>query len=243
MRMRLDKFLANASIGTRSEVKKMIRMGQITVDGETVKRPEYQVDEEHIVALDGVNIQYSEYEYYMLNKPAGVVSATVDDCTTVVELIKETNHKDLFPVGRLDKDTEGLLVITNDGKLAHDLLSPGKHVSKTYFVRVDGFVSEDDVKLFGEGVDIGDDKLTKPASLKDIRHIQDKNAQLTELLITITEGRYHQIKRMFAKIKKPVLYLKRIEMGELKLDEKLGLGEYRLLSSDELNCLKGQDQC
>lgn len=243
MPMRLDKFLANAGIGTRSEVKKMIRSGRITVDGEMVKRPEYQTDETYTVALDGGDIQYSKFEYYMLNKPAGVVSATVDECTTVVELIKETKHRDLFPVGRLDKDTEGLLIITNDGKLAHDLLSPGKHVSKTYFVRVDGFVNEDDVRLFGEGVDIGDDKLTKPAVIKNIRHIQDKDTQMTELLITITEGRYHQIKRMFAKIKKPVLYLKRIAMGELKLDEKLGLGEYRLLSSDELNCLKGQDQC
>lgn len=140
--MRLDKFLANASVGTRSEVKKIIRSGRITINGDVVKRPENAVTADDQIALDDRIISYQEYEYYMLNKPAGVVSATVDPVfTTVIDLIKETNHKDLFPVGRLDKDTEGLLLITNDGSFAHNLVSPAKHVPKTYFVRVDGIVN------------------------------------------------------------------------------------------------------
>ena len=146
--MRLDKFLANASVGTRSEVKKIIRSGRITINGDVVKRPENAVTADDQIALDDRIISYREYEYYMLNKPAGVVSATVDPVfTTVIDLIKETNHKDLFPVGRLDKDTEGLLLITNDGSFAHNLVSPAKHVPKTYFVRVDGIVNDQDAAV------------------------------------------------------------------------------------------------
>ena len=202
--MRLDKFLANASVGTRSEVKKIIRSGRITINGDVVKRPENAVTADDQIALDDRIISYREYEYYMLNKPAGVVSATVDPVfTTVIDLIKETNHKDLFPVGRLDKDTEGLLLITNDGSFAHN----------------------------------GDKQLTKPAVLSDIKPVLLKETRQTELLITITEGRYHQIKRMFQSIQKPVLYLKRIKMGALELDRTLGLGEYRSLSVQELESL------
>ena len=236
--MRLDKFLANASVGTRSEVKKIIRSGRITINGDVVKRPENAVTADDQIALDDRIISYREYEYYMLNKPAGVVSATVDPVfTTVIDLIKETNHKDLFPVGRLDKDTEGLLLITNDGSFAHNLVSPAKHVPKTYFVRVDGIVNDQDAAVLKKGVDIGDKQLTKPAVLSDIKPVLLKETRQTELLITITEGRYHQIKRMFQSIQKPVLYLKRIKMGALELDRTLGLGEYRLLSVQELESL------
>lgn len=235
--MRLDKFLANASVGTRSEVKKIIRSGRITINGEVVKRPDNAVTADDQIALDAQVIRYQEYEYYMLNKPAGAVSATVDPAfPTVIDLIKDTNHKDLFPVGRLDKDTEGLLLITNDGAFAHNLVSPAKHVPKTYFVRVDGIVDNQDIALFEKGVDIGDKQPTKPAILSDIK--SSKETGQSELLITITEGRYHQIKRMFQAIQKPVLYLKRIKMGALELDRSLGLGEYRQLSVKELESLK-----
>lgn len=237
--MRLDKYLANAGVGTRSEVKKIIRSGRIAVNSEVVKRPERTVMPQDQIVLDDRLISYQEYEYYMLNKPAGVVSATVDPkFTTVIDLIQDTNHKDLFPVGRLDKDTEGLLLITNDGAFAHNLVSPAKHVPKTYFVRVDGIVNDQDIALFQNGVDIGDEQITKPAILSDIKMVLPKETGQSELLITITEGRYHQIKRMFQKIQKPVLYLKRIKMGNLELDKTLSLGEYRQLSSQELESLK-----
>lgn len=235
--MRLDKFLANTGFGTRSEVKKKIRSGQVIVNGEVIKRPECSVKKEDSIICGEDEVRYTEFVYYMLNKPAGVVSATTDrDCMTVVELIKETNHKGLFPVGRLDKDTEGLLLITNDGKLAHDLLSPARHVPKIYFVRVEGLVSMEDIQLLENGVDIGDEKPTKPAKISDVNH-RNENAQ-TELLITITEGRYHQVKRMFQKIQKPVVYLKRIQIGALKLDDTLDYGDYRPLSSDEVQGLR-----
>ena len=233
--MRLDKFLANASVGTRSEVKKIIRSGRITINGDVVKRPENAVTADDQIALDDRIISYREYEYYMLNKPAGVVSATVDPVfTTVIDLIKETNHKDLFPVGRLDKDTEGLLLITNDGSFAHNLVSPAKHVPKTYFVRVDGIVNDQDAAVLKKGVDIGDKQLTKPAVLSDIKPVLPKETRQTELLITITEGRYHQIKRMFAAAGNGVIELKRTQMGRLTLDPSLKEGECRLLDAHEV---------
>ena len=167
MKLRLDKYLADMGIGTRTEVKKAITKGRVRVNEETVKRPEIKIDtEKDHVFYQGQMVAYAEYEYYMLNKPAGVVSATEDkNDSTVLDLIDEKQRKDLFPVGRLDKDTEGPLLITNDGELAHQLLSPKKHVDKVYFARIDGKVTEEDVRRFAEGIEIGEEKPTLPAHL------------------------------------------------------------------------------
>lgn len=265
MAMRLDKYLAQAGMGTRSEVKKMIRFGRVFLNGVAAGKPEEKVFEDSEVVVDGNVILWSEYEYFMLNKPAGAVSATQDSVDkTVVDLITCPHSKDLFPVGRLDKDTEGLLLLTNDGALAHELLSPRKHVEKTYFVRVAGCVSEQDKAVLENGMDIGDEKPTKPAKLQNIsyfcgdRLIQqagaqalsvemiEKDSQLSSVLaqtcleITITEGRYHQIKRMFEKVGKPVQYLKRLSMGSLVLDDSLAVGEFRELTKEEVEKLRGE---
>lgn len=240
--MRLDKFLANAKVGTRSEVKKYITAGRVLLNGELAGRPERKVQDGDEVLFDGEIVTCSKYEYYMLNKPAGVVSATEDAyCTTVVDLIKEPHKKDIFPVGRLDKDTEGLLLLTNDGELAHRLLSPRKHIPKTYYVRVEGILTKEDCAVLESGVDIGDDKPTKPAKLNNRNDCKDGvvgESDTTTVELTITEGRYHQVKRMFAKVGKPVCYLKRIAMGNLKLDESLALGEYRRLTQEEIEQLQ-----
>ncbi len=182
--------------------------------------------------IGGRNISYVSYEYYMLNKPGGVVSATEDRRdTTVIDLIKDKKRKDLFPVGRLDKDTEGLLLITNDGDLAHRLLAPKKHVDKVYYAKIDGMVTEEDVKRFAEGIDIGADEeeMTRPAKL-DIM----KSGEESEIRLTIHEGKFHQVKRMFHAVNKEVTYLKRERMGTLCLDENLKPGEYRLLTEEEI---------
>lgn len=235
--IRLDKLLAEANIGSRSQVKNFIRKGRVTVAGETVKNPDLKVPEDVIVTFDGNQIRHQKFYYYMLHKPAGVVSATEDNRDqTVLDLLKPLPAKDLFPVGRLDKDTEGLLLITNDGQLSHQLLSPRKHVNKVYFAKVTGIVTEADIKAFKEGLDIGDENITKPAILSIRNIVEEENC--TEVLITIYEGRFHQIKRMFQAAEKTVIYLKRLSMGSLKLDETLALGEYRELTEDELNSLK-----
>lgn len=228
--MRLDKFLADMGAGTRSELKKMIRAKRVTVDGEVIRDPGFSVDETSEVLLDGKPVVYEGFVCYMLNKPAGVISATKDPSQqTVLDLIREQHRTDLFPVGRLDKDTEGLLLITNDGKLAHRLLSPKKHVEKTYFARVEGVVTEADVKVFEEGMEIGEDFTALPAELK----ILSSGAQ-SEVLVTICEGKYHQIKRMFHAVGKEVVYLKRLLMGDLSLDPALLPGEYRRLTEEEI---------
>ena len=231
--MRLDKYLAEMGVGTRQEVKKQIRQGKVTVNGTVVKAADTKIDETcDEVTIGGHNISYVSYEYYMLNKPAGVVSATEDRRdTTVIDLIKEKKRKDLFPVGRLDKDTEGLLLITNDGDLAHRLLAPKKHVDKVYYAKIDGMVTEEDVKRFAEGIDIGaeEEEMTRPAKL-DIM----KSAEESEIRLTIHEGKFHQVKRMFLAVGKEVTYLKRERMGTLCLDENLKPGEYRLLTEEEI---------
>ena len=182
----------------------------------------------------GQMVAYAEYEYYMLNKPAGVVSATEDKKdSTVLDLIDEKQRKDLFPVGRLDKDTEGLLLITNDGELAHQLLSPKKHVDKVYFARIDGKVTEEDRRRFAEGLEIGEEKLTLPAYLEIL-----KSEEISEIRLTIREGKFHQVKRMFHAVGKEVIYLKRLQMGSLVLDPRLALGEYRELTGQELEALR-----
>lgn len=231
--MRLDKYLAEMGVGTRQEVKKQIRQGKAAVNGTVVKAADTKIDEtSDEVTISGRNISYVSYEYYMLNKPAGVVSATEDRRdTTVIDLIKEKKRKDLFPVGRLDKDTEGLLLITNDGDLAHRLLAPKKHVDKVYYAKIDGMVTEEDVKRFAEGIDIGaeEEEMTRPAKLDIMR-----SAEESEIRLTIHEGKFHQVKRMFLAVGKEVTYLKRERMGTLCLDENLKPGEYRLLTEEEI---------
>lgn len=231
--MRLDKYLAEMGVGTRQEVKKQIRQGKVAVNGIVVKAADTKIDENgDEVMVDGRNISYVSYEYYMLNKPAGVISATEDrKDTTVIDLIRDKKRKDLFPVGRLDKDTEGLLLITNDGDLAHRLLAPKKHVDKVYYAKIDSAVTEEDVKKFAEGIDIGTDEkeMTRPAKLEII-----KNGEESEIRLTIHEGKFHQVKRMFLAVGKEVTYLKRERMGTLCLDENLKPGEYRLLTEEEI---------
>lgn len=235
--MRLDKYLAQMSVGSRSEVKQMIRKGQVCINGQTAKKPESKVElAGDVITVNGTEISYAEEEYIMLHKPAGVVSATKDDREkTVIDLIGGKKRKDLFPVGRLDKDTEGLLLLTSDGVLAHKLLAPKKHVDKTYYARIQGNVTEEDVQAFKEGLDIGEEKLTMPARLE----ILDAD-KISEILVTIQEGKFHQVKRMFEAVDKKVIYLKRLSMGTLLLDEGLKPGEYRKLTKDEIESLKGE---
>lgn len=232
--MRLDKYLAEMGIGTRQEVKKQIRQGSVSVNGTIVKAADTKIDEtrDEILA-DGRLVSYVSYEYYMLNKPAGVISATEDrKDTTVLDLIKEKKRKDLFPVGRLDKDTEGLLLITNDGDLAHRLLAPKKHVDKVYYAKIRGKVTEEDIKQFENGLNIGtEDKpeMTRPAGLEIL-----ESAEESQIRLTIHEGKFHQVKRMFLAVGKEVTYLKRERMGTLCLDKNLKPGEYRLLTKEEI---------
>lgn len=229
--MRLDKFLCDNNIGTRSQVKEYIKKGQVTVNGQTAKKPEMKVDEEtDSVAFQGKELHYRKYVYYMLNKPEGVVSATNDNTApTVVSLLPVPEQQSLFPVGRLDKDTTGLLLLTNDGALAHDLLSPKKHVDKTYLVTPGKPLSAEDIHRLEEGLDIGDDQPTAPAK-----------AELTgngDLLLTIHEGRFHQVKRMLQAIDNQVLTLERVSFGPLSLDPSLPRGAYRTLTEEELAAL------
>lgn len=238
MKMRLDKYLADMDCGTRAQVKKIISSGQVSVNGSPVKKPETKIDTEtDEVLCQGRKVAYAEYEYYMLNKPAGVISAATDRREkTVVDLIVDRQRKDLFPAGRLDKDTEGLLLITNDGELSHRLLSPRHHVDKVYFAKVDGCVTEEDVRHFSEGVDIGDDKPTLPAELRILC-----SGEVSEIELTIREGRFHQVKRMFQAVGKEVVYLKRLKMGGLKLDPSLAPGQFRKLTEEEIGALRNAD--
>ena len=252
--VRLDKFLADAGKGTRSEVKKFIQKGQVQVNGIPVKKPELKVDpEKDSVILSGETVGAApEFVYYLLNKPAGCVSATEDrNDRTVMEYVP-SDRKGLFPVGRLDKDTEGLLLITDDGMLAHELLAPGKHVDKTYFVRVEGRLTVENIRKLENGVDIGEEKLTMPARAEIVGgswegagesqpgRVRRENLPeiYTELHLTIHEGKFHQVKRMMAAVGNPVIYLKRITMGSLTLPDDLRKGEYRALTDEELKSLR-----
>jgi 16S rRNA pseudouridine516 synthase len=233
--VRLDKYLTDMGVGTRSEVKAYIRKGRVLVDGQVVKGPDTKISiTDTQVLFDNNVVQYEKFVYYMLNKPEGIVSATTDNhCTTVVELIKEANNKDIFPVGRLDKDTEGLLLLTNDGELSHQLLSPRKHVAKVYYAKVKGCVTGEDVQLFEKGIKINEEFTTLPSTLNII-----KSDEISEIELTIYEGKFHQVKRMFLAVGKEVIYLKRLSMGSLKLDEALIPGEYRRLTQEEIDSLK-----
>lgn len=225
--MRLDKFLCEMNIGTRSQVKDFIRKGLISINGNIAKKPEEKVNpNEDCITFKGEVLKYQQFYYYMLNKPQGVVSATKDNHDkTVLDLIK-TDRKDIFPVGRLDKDTEGLLLLTNDGELAHNMLSPKKHVDKTYLVTIKKELLAEEIFSLEQGVDIGDDKPTAPARVEvlDAAHIH----------LTIREGRFHQVKRMLKAVDNEVLALKRISFGPLALDEALLPGESRELTAQEV---------
>lgn len=238
MLLRLDKALADMQAGTRSQVKELIRKKRITVNGDIVTKPEFKVDtDKDTIFLDDKCLSYTEYEYYMLNKPAGVISATEDKSQqTVIDLIKTRKRKDLFPVGRLDKDTEGLLLITNDGALAHNLLSPGKHVDKTYYSIVKGRIDKNIVDTFAKGLIVDKELTAMPSKLEIISYNSDKDC--SEVNITIQEGKFHQIKRMFAAVGSEVLFLKRLSFGSLGLDNTLKPGEYRSLTETEVNLLK-----
>lgn len=260
--IRIDKYLADAGIGTRSIVKKELKKGCVTVNGEIIQKPEYKIDPStDTITYQGEEIHIDAYEYYILHKPAGYVSATKDNTAPTVLSLITSARKDLSPVGRLDKDTEGLLLITNDGALAHRLLSPKHHVDKTYFAIVRGIVDDTDVAAFAKGLVIVDDDLNvaMPAKLtfysyqdalvrqpalsdylKRITGLQTPLVQsdLSYIEVTLQEGKFHQVKRMFHAVGKEVLYLKRIQFGSLHLPEDLAVGESRPLKADELALLK-----
>ena len=232
--MRLDKFLSGMGAGTRTEIKKAVKAGLVTVDGAVAKDPGMQVGGDSAVTFRGEPVVYEEFVYYMMNKPAGVISASEDSREeTVVDLIDEQKRRDLFPAGRLDRDTEGLLLITNDGGLAHRLLSPKHHVDKKYYAEVSGTVTEDDVQAFADGLVLPDGLECLPAKLEVLTA-----GATSEVEIIIREGKFHQIKRMFAARGMEVLYLKRLTMGPLELDDSLVPGEYRRLTNEELQALK-----
>lgn len=231
--MRLDKFLSNAGVGSRSQVKVMIKKGQVTINDCMARSGDDSIDENtDVIVCQGKRITLTKYRYFMLHKPAGVVSATEDNLDrTVLDCLSKKDAKDLFPVGRLDKDTTGLLLLTNDGELSHNLLSPRKHVDKTYYVTCECEVTEVQLEALRKGVDIGDDKITLPALAR-------AGVQSSELYLTIREGRFHQVKRMLQAVGNKVVALKRLSMGSLKLDENLKPGEYRALTAEELRDLK-----
>ncbi len=226
--MRLDKYLADMKIGTRSQVKELIKKGHIKINDEIVKKSDYKVENNDVIKYDDKQVDYIEYEYIILNKPQGYLSATEDNYDkTIMELI-DSKRKDLVPVGRLDKDSEGLILITNDGQLNHKLLDPKNHVNKKYYVEVDTKLVDNAKDLFKEPMDLGD-FITKPAKFEKI---DDYHAYLT-----ISEGKFHQVKRMFSKIGSEVIYLKRISFKNLVLGD-LKIGEYRYLTEEELEILK-----
>ena len=234
--MRLDKYLADCGIGTRSEVKVYLKKGMITLNGEKVVKGDIKVIEKSdVVCFQGEEVSYQENRYYMLHKPAGVVSAVTDNLhRTVIDLLDVPNKQKLFPVGRLDIDTEGLLLLTDDGPLSHELLSPKKHVDKTYYAIIDGEVIEEHIQMFLDGVDIGDEDLTMPADLNIL-----KSDKTSEIELTIREGRFHQVKRMFEAIGCKVTYLKRISMGPICLGD-LKPGDVRTLTAEEIEKLRNR---
>ena len=234
--MRLDKVLGHVGYGSRKEVQKLIKSKKVTVDGKCVVKSEANVNPEtQEICISGEPIDYQEFYYYLLNKPAGYVSATEDSRDeTVIDLLKQIDrNKELFPVGRLDKDTEGLLVLTNNGKLAHDLLSPKKHVDKTYYAKVKGKMVPEDIEIFAQGMSLNDGTTYRPGKLEII-----SSGEFSEIYVTISEGKFHQVKKMVQYVGKEVVYLQRIQMGLLKLPKDLKLGEYRKLTSEELEKLQ-----
>lgn len=235
MILRLDKYLANQGIGTRSEVKKWIGTGKVCVNGEVVKKPEVKVNsEKDEIVVSGKILVYEEFEYYLLNKPAGVITAISDQRHKTVMDLLDVTRKGLVPVGRLDIDTEGLLLITNDGQLAHQLLSPAHHVEKVYFAHIKGKLPDNAKEQFLAGLDIGEKKKTLPAKLE----VLGKKEEYTLVNVTLCEGKFHQVKRMFQALNCEVVYLKRVKMGGLSLSDDLAPGEYKKLSEEEINVIK-----
>lgn len=237
-KIRLDKLLAHAGMGTRKQVKKLIKTGIITVNGQPARDAGMIIDPFHDEVFMGYDrIDYREVVYIMMNKPKGVISSTCDPSErTVIDLLPpEVTALNPFPVGRLDKDTEGLLLITNDGELAHKLLSPKKRVVKKYYAQIEGIVGKDDVRAFEEGITLVDGYKTLPARLEILR-----SESISEVYVYLTEGKYHQIKRMFNALGKKVLYLKRLAMNGLVLDEGLAPGQWRELTEEEILLLKSK---
>lgn len=232
--IRLDKFLCEMSVGSRTQVKEYIKKGRVKIDGNIVKSPEIKIDENIAkVEFDNEIIGFVDKEYYMLNKPSGVVSATVDNLhKTVIDIIDDKKRKDLFPVGRLDIDTEGLLVITNDGDMAHRLLSPKKHVSKVYYAKIDGQVTDKHIEMFKDGLTLNDGTKALPGNLSIL-----SSDTVSEIELEIFEGKFHQVKKMFEAVGFRVVYLKRLSMGKLQLDNNLKIGEYRPLTDEEIELL------
>ena len=234
-RLRLDKIIAASGKYSRREVKLLVRQGRVLVDGMPARSPEDKVDPESAeIAVNGEVLPYRRHTWLMLHKPAGVLSATEDGRgKTVLDLLPpELQRQGLFPVGRLDKDTEGLLLLTNEGGLAHDLLSPRHHVDKVYYARTAGTLTEADRRAFVEGMEL-DDLRCLPAELEILSAGPE-----SEALVTLREGKFHQVKRMLAQRGKPVLYLKRVKMGNLTLDPALARGDYRYLTDEELRELR-----
>lgn len=242
MILRLDKYLGDHNLGTRKQIKEYLKNGRCTVNGIVAVKPDVHINElSDEIAFDGKVLSYARFHYFMLYKPAGVVSATNDKRNvTVLDLLKEENLKNLSPCGRLDIDTEGLLLITDDGVMIHNLLSPKKHVDKVYEVHIAHELSEEDIKRLTDGVDIGDKnddgsvKPTLPAVVTQKERDNDGNPVIE---LTIHEGRFHQVKRMLEAVGNEVFFLKRLSMGPLFLDEKLVPGEYRALTDEEIKKL------
>lgn len=235
-KLRIDKILSNIGYGSRAEIKKYCKQGMISVNGKNINNPGIQVDPENDkILFNGEEVNYREFVYIMLNKPDGYISATFDKHDPIVlDLIDSSYYVfEPFPVGRLDKDTEGLLVLTNDGQLAHRILSPKKHVPKTYYAKIEGIVTEEDIVAFSKGVMLDDGYETMPSQLKIL-----KSDEISEIELTIHEGKFHQVKRMFESVGKKVVYLKRLSMGKLVLDKNLELGEYRELTEEEIKLLE-----
>ena len=235
--MRLDKYLVACAVGSRTEVKNFLKSGRVTVNGKKEKSAKLQINEDtDEICFDGQKLEYEEFVYYMMNKPQGVISATEDPKhKTVLDLLDDlARSKEVFPVGRLDIDTHGLLLLTNDGKLAHALLSPKRHVDKTYLAQINGVMTVEDIETFAQGIPLKD-FTCQPAKLELVSVDAEKNQSLVR--VTIAEGKFHQVKRMVAYCGKEVVDLQRLTMGTLTLDEDLKRGEWRRLTKDELEAL------
>ena len=235
-KLRIDKILSNLGYGSRAELKVYCKKGMVKVNDKVISNPGTQVDTDvDKIEFNNEVVNYREFVYIMMNKPDGYLSATFDKRDPIVLDLIDSSYLafEPFPVGRLDKDTEGLLVLTNDGQLAHRVLSPKKHVPKTYYAKIEGRVTEEDIKAIEAGVTLDDGYETMPAQLKIL-----ESGEQSEIELTIHEGKFHQVKRMFESVGKKVVYLKRLSMGKLMLDENLGLGEYRELTDEEVKLIE-----
>lgn len=239
--MRLDKYLGNSGVGTRKEIKEFLKKRKIKVNDKIVIDGSIKIKEyEDVIKFEDNIVEYKPFVYIMLNKPSGVISATEDKRHKTVIDILENNYKtyNIFPIGRLDIDTEGLLLLTNDGQLSHNLLSPNKHVDKKYYVELKTEITAEMIEKLENGIKLEENFITKNAKIEVMKDEKNIEKDLKKVFITITEGKFHQVKRMFKAVNNEVLYLKRVQMGNLKLDKKLSLGEYRELTENELRNLK-----